>query len=221
MVTEGHRKISKKPISLLLVEGETDEIFYKQVKTKLLTDYRCSIVKNLGGNYNINARVIERIDNYLQQHQDEKIRVYCCLDRESRYGQVPEFDIKRIKKYIKDENIRSVLSIDLIRATQQIESWFFYDVERIYGFLRVPRAQRKPRAFNPPEKFCYMDLQRLFERYGETYNKGKKAANFINHLNIEKIVSNCKELREGVQLIQSHADDLTNHLFPTRKRMGN
>ncbi len=104
---------------------------------------------------------------------------------------------------------------------QQIESWFFYDVEQIYGFLRVPRAQRKPRAFKPPEKFGYMDLQRLFDRYGETYNKGKKAANFINHLNIEKIVSNCKELREGVKLVQSHADDLTNHLFPTRKRMGN
>lgn len=220
MVKEDPQDVTKKPVSLLLVEGDTDILFYKRIKNIFPKEYRVTIRK-VGGVYNINKKTINGIVNYVRQHKDEKIRVYCCLDRDSRYREVPEFDIKKVKKYIKGEKIKSVLSIDLIKATQQIESWFFHDIEGIYQFLKVPRAQRNLSAFKPPEKFGYKDLQRLFERYGKTYNKGEKAASFINHLNIEKIVSKCKELREGVQLVQSHVDDLTNHLFPTRKRMGN
>lgn len=109
------------------------------------------------------------------------------------------------------------LSVNLIKATQQIESWFFYDIEGIYIYLKVPKSQRKRNAYQPPERFGYRDLQRLFEKYGKTYMKGKRAESFINKLDIEKIVCNCKELREGIQLIQSQAGDLTNHLFPEKK----
>jgi hypothetical protein len=211
MVREDMGKTAKKPISLLLVEGDTDVLFYGRIKKTFLNDCRITI-RNLKGLYNINNKIIDGIVNYAQQHEDEKIRIYCCLDRESRYGEVPGFDIERIKKYIKDETVRSVLSVDLIRATQQIESWFFYDIEGICEFLKVPRPQRKSRVFKPPEKFGYMDLQRLFERYGKPYNKGKGAKNFINHLNIDKIVASCKELHNGIKIIQSQADDLTNRL---------
>jgi hypothetical protein len=85
--------------------------------------------------------------------------------------------------------------------------------EGIYVYLKVPKSQRNQRAFRPPERFGYRDLQRLFERHGKIYTKGKRAENFISRLDIEKIIYNCKELREGIQLIQSQATDLTNHLF--------
>jgi len=219
MVRDGQQEVTKNPISLLLAEGGTDEIFYKRIKSDLLDDCRCT-VENLQGLYNINVKVIDRVVDYLRQHKDEKIRVYCCLDRESRYGTPPGFDLKRIKRYIKDENTKSVLGVNVIKATQQIESWFFYDIEGIYRFLKVPRTQRNPTAFKPPERFGYKNLQRLFERYNKTYTKGKSAKNFINHLNIEKIVSNCKELNEGIALIQSQATDLTNHLFPAKTYKG-
>jgi len=217
MVREDQVNLSKKPISLLLVEGDTDEVFYKRIKNDFLTGCRITVEK-LYGLYNINAKVINRIVDYSRQHKDEKIRVYCCFDRDSRYGQIPEFDIKKIRKYVKDENIRTILSVNLIIATQQIESWFLYDIEGIYEYIKVPRSQRNPKAFRPPEKFGYRHLQRLFERYGKTYTKGKKAGNFINHLDTDKIVSNCKELHQGIKLIQSQADDLTNHLFLARNR---
>ena len=110
-----------------------------------------------------------------------------------------------------------MLSINVIVATKQIESWFFCDLNAIYRFLKVPRAQRKSSAFKPPEKFGYKDLQRLFERYGKVYNKGERSKNFINHLDIKKIVSDCKDLSKGIALIQSQADKLTNYLFPKRK----
>jgi len=216
MSQEDGKEVIKRPVSLLLAEGSTDEIFYKKVIISHLMDCRTTI-RNLHGLRNINAKVIDQIVGYIQKHRDEVIRVYCCLDRESRYGQVPGFDIKKIKKYIQDENLNSVLSIDLIRATQQIESWFFYDIEGIYVYIRVPKSQRKLNAFRPPEKFGYRDLQRLFERYEKTYSKGKRVESFINKLDIKKIVCNCKELREGIHLIQFQAGDLTNHLFPEKK----
>jgi len=217
MVKEDRSNVDKKPMSLLLVEGDTDEIFYKQLKNSSIKECRVTI-QNLQGVYNINKKVINDIVDYVQRHKDEKVRVYCCLDRDSRYGQVPEFDIKKIRKYLKNENIKAILSINLIIATQQIESWFLYDIEGIFEYIKVPRSQRNPKAFRPPEKFGYRHLQRLFEKYGKTYTKGKKAGNFINHLDTDKIVSNCKELRHGIELIQLQAEDLTNHLFLTKTR---
>jgi len=152
MVREVQRNVVKNPISLLLVEGQTDEIFYARVKGTYLSECRIAI-HNLQGLYNINAKIINQIVNYAQQHRDEVIRVYCCLDRESRCGTTPEFDLKRIEKYIKDESIKRVLSIDMIRATPHIESWLFHDIDGIYGFLRVPKSHRKPKTFKPPSKF--------------------------------------------------------------------
>jgi len=204
--------LPKKPISLLLAEGDTDEIFYRRIKNDFLIGFRIT-VENIRGLYNINLKIINRIVDYSRKHKDEQIRVYCCLDRESRYGQVPEYDIKKITEYVKDEKIRAILSINNVIATQQIESWFFYDIDGIYKFLKVPTKKRNSKAFQPPEKFGYKHLQRLFERYNKTYTKGKKAEYFINQLDINKIASNCKELREGIELIQAQANDLTNHLF--------
>jgi len=212
MAKEDQANLSKKPISLLLVEGETDKLFYKRIKNEFFTGSRVT-TQNLYGLFNINKKIINRIVEYSKRHEDERIRVYCCLDRESRDDKVPEFDIKKITKYVKDENIRKIQSINSIIATQQIESWFLYDIDGIYKFLKVPVSKRNPKSFQPPGKFVYKHLQRLFERYNRTYTKGKRTENFINQLDIKKIVSNCKELREGIELIQSQSNDLTNHLF--------
>ena len=201
-MTRGKRK-SKNPLSLLLVEGYTDEVFYNLIKKKFLADCRITLF-NIKGLYNVNNDIIDKILDFCQNHNDEKIRVYCCLDRESRYGQTPGFDLEVIRKYIKGK-ANNVLSIDTIIATQQIESWFFYDIEGIYKFLKVPRTKRKPKRYQPPEKFGHKELQKLFENYGNSYNKGKRCAGFINQLDIKKIISNCQELKKGIELIKSQA----------------
>lgn len=194
----------EKHMSLLLVEGETEMVFYKRIQDISLRGCR-STIYDLKGLYNINKKIINRIVDYAGNHEDEKIRVYCCLDRESRYGEVPGLNIGKIEGHIKDTRIVNVLSVDLIKATQQIESWFLYDIENIYGFLRVPKHERNLRAYNPPEGFGYKDLQRLFERHGRSYNKGKDGANFINNLDVEKIARECKELRDGIELIMRNS----------------
>ena len=170
-------------------------------------------IRCLEGLYNINRKVIDRVTDYVVKHPDELVRVYCCVDRESRYDQVPGFDIQVIIDHIRNESIERILSIDAIVATKQIESWFFYDIGGIFSFLRVPRAQRKPKAYKPPERYGYKELQRLFERYGKTYSKGKRAGNFIEHLDLGKIVDNCRKLERGIALIRDRSGDIGNHLF--------
>jgi len=190
VVEQQHKGNYERPMSLLLVEGSTEVFFYERILSAFLTNCRTTI-RDLEGLYNINKKIINHVVNYAEKHGNEKIRVYCCLDRESRHGDVPEFDIERIKKYIKDEQIENVLSVDLIKATQQIESWFLYDIEGIHTFLKVPNAKRKPNAYKPPEGFGCKDLRHLFEQYNKIYSKGKRCENFIT-LILGKLSGNAK-----------------------------
>lgn len=213
MAKDSQQRTGSNLISLLLVEGETDEIFYNRIKSEIITDVR-NTVDNLRGLYNINRKIIDKIFRYSNNNPNELIRVYCCIDRESCDKPPPEFDLDLIKKHIREQSFTNILSIAPVLANKQIESWFFHDIENIYQFLRTPRAQRNTAAFNPPQSYGYIDLQRLFKRYNKTYSKGRRAGNFIQHLDLGKICSNCVELREGIELIKSQANNLSNHLFP-------
>ena len=204
----------KTPISLLLVEGETDELFYYRIKKSYLASkkYRVTI-RNLKGLFNINKKVINKVEEYCEKHTDELVRIYCCLDRESREGKTPGFEQKTIVREIYKRNIESVLSIDAIIATQQIESWFFWDMETIYKCLKVKHSQRKKNAYRPPDRYTYHDMIKLFRNHGKVYNKGKRCGYFIQQLNLDIIIRNCSELRKGIEKIKSQANDTTTHLF--------
>ena len=160
---------NKPPISLLLVEGATDELFYKRIKDSYLTSEGCRvIIRDLEGLFNINKKVVSSIVGYCDNHPDELVRVYCCLDRESRTGKTPGFDRKTVIREIDARNVQAVLSINTIIATQQIESWFFWDMVTIYKYLGVPRARRKKKAYRPPEKYTYHDMIALFRKADST-----------------------------------------------------
>jgi hypothetical protein len=212
MVKDGRFIKNKEPLSVLLCEGDTEEIFYSRIKVFCFASLRPK-VEELKGLFNINKKIIDRIQIYVRQGKEDPIRAYCCVDRESRYGQVPGLDIDSIIDFVRKEGIEQVLSIDSIIATKQIESWFFYDIEGIYDFLKAPNSRRNPGKYKPPERFGKKDLQRLFDQFGKDYQSGRSAENFINHLDIGKIVSKCKELREGIEKIKSQSDDLSNHIL--------
>ena len=202
----------KPPVSLLLVEGETDELFWKRVKSKSLNSYRV-IIKELKGLFNINKKATDKIVEYCDKHTDELVRIYCCFDRESRDGRTPGFELKTIIREIRERNISSVLSIDEIIATQQTESWFFWDIDTIYKYLEVPHSRRKKNAYRLPKKYTYHDMIKLFHNHGKVYHKGKRCQHFIRQLNLDIIIENCRELREGIEKIKLQANDMTNHIF--------
>jgi hypothetical protein len=194
----------QKEVALFFVEGDTEEEFY----SKLFKDYLFGIPKsvvNLKGIHNIHRKVLGKTEAFLYRHKYKVIRVYCCIDRESR-DHNPPLDIETLRVSFKEiRGFKRVLSADAIIATQMLESWFFHDMEGIYKFLRVPNKERNPTKFSPPEKFTYIHLAKLFERYGRTYIKGHKCANLISNLDIDEIYKKCRELREGLELIKRQA----------------
>jgi hypothetical protein len=185
---------------VLLVEGPTEAIFYGRIKDKYLKGYCACKIEPIGGLFNVNDKVLHALKT---KNTDRLVRAYCCLDRESRYAQTPAFDLKFIRAELKRVHAKNVLSVDQIIATQMIESWFFHDIMGIYKYLRVPQANRNPRAYIPVDKFHVDDLKNLFRRYNKVYSEGDRARHFIRSLDIEFICSQCTALKKGIEQIRS------------------
>jgi hypothetical protein len=148
------------------------------------------------------------------KYYDGLVRVYCCVDRESRFGRVPGLNLADIRQELISKKFTNVLSVNRIVATKMLESWFFYDVPGIYKYLKTPRAKRTVKKFNPPKKNDWRVLDRLYKQNGRTgYSKGRKAEGLVKCLDIPEIYKSCKELRNGVDLINKQADDDSNHLL--------
>lgn len=202
----GKKKDISEVTALIFVEGDTEEEFYQVIFDKYLKGLRKKMW-NLGGNFDISRKVLDKTFSFLDLHRNSAVRVYCCIDRESREHNPPldiDLLLETFSKY--HQTKRRVLSVDGIIATQMIESWFFHDIEGIYKFLSAPKSARGNHKFKPVEKLTHIDLARLFKKHGKSYIKGKRCHNFIKNLDIEKIIAACEELQRGIKLILDNSD---------------
>ncbi len=193
------------PNSLLfLYEGETEAEFYKIIfnnyvpPRKIRRNYA-----NLKGVYSLNDKVNSKIESYLLNDSFltcNKIHVFIAYDREGpkETDTLLDIDSLRSKNIYKGSRISS---INEIVATQDLESWFFHDMESIYKYLKVPKAKRNLKAYPNIEATNNRILSHLFHRYKKHYQKGKKVHGFLEQLDFEKIYNNVQELKNAVQLI--------------------
>jgi len=211
-----HKKSCDKPVSLLVLEGDTEEVFYSIVQDKFLRDIRFKRT-NIKGQGNVNKDMLGEIFKYTYNNRSDLVRTYCCVDTERQKRSATPFDLDFVREQVRTRRMMGVLSIDAILADPDIESWFFYGIDEIYKFLGVRKSQRSTKKYRNPKNLCKKDLQQLFRRFNKVYLPGRRAAHFINSLDIQKIIANCEILREGIRSIQSQSNDLTNHLFPEKK----
>jgi len=189
--------------SLIFVEGDTEEEFYELLFKKHLTGISKKTF-NLEGNYGGESKVLHRTMDYLWRHPGATVKIFIFIDRESRKGYPPiDLNVIRETLYKNNKTRKRILNIEEIVATQMIESWFFYDIQGIFNFLRVPSHERNARKYTPIEKLTHIDLSKLFSKYGKVYIKGKRCRNFLQHLDIDKIYKSCPELRRGITSIIS------------------
>jgi hypothetical protein len=207
-------EILKEPLSVLLVEGGTDKLFYSRIADDHFQELPHKII-DVHGLGNMPRRTLASAYPPTAPDSNFKIRVYCCVDNDSEYGEAPSFDLESIRQACVKAKLENILSVDAIVANQMIESWFFYDIESIYKYLKVFENQRMPiQKYSTPTKCRKGDLIKLFEKHGGYYHQGElKAAKFIYSLNIHKIVNNCPELKTGIELIKTQSANLRNHLF--------
>jgi len=185
------------PFTLVMVEGDTEVLFYNRIKSIYFQKYRVKII-NLEGNWNIDKKILDKSSAYLTDHPDIKFVICICIDRDSRSGKAP-INMELIKSELNCyPNIKSS-NIRLYEAVQDIESWFFHDIKGIYKFLQLPQrnlSRNVLRKYRPVEKLNHQYLSRLFRESGKEYRKGYASENFINNLDIEKIRSNSKVLND-------------------------
>ena len=129
------------------------------------------------------------------------IHVFVAYDREGTRETESQLDINILKKEFMGKESR-VSSINEIVATQDLESWFFYDLEGIYKHLRVPKAQRNLTAYNNVEATNNRTLSDLFHRFNKHYQKGKRVHGFISQLDLDKIYDNAIELKSSIKIIK-------------------
>ena len=190
----------QKKKALFFVEGETEVEFYNKILSKYFLSLPKKII-NLHGNSNIYRKILGETNEHLRRNENDIVRIYCCIDRESRYHN-PPLNINELITLLKDKFKKNFLSAEQIIATQMIESWFFHDIEGIYKFLSVPKAERKPHFFTPVQKLTHIHLSSLFERYGKLYIKGKKCKFFLDNIDLIKIYEESEELQRGLKKIK-------------------
>ncbi len=147
------------PFTLVMVEGDTEVLFYNQIKSIYFQKYRVKII-NLEGNWNIDKKILDKSSAYLVDHPGIEFVICICIDRDSRSGKAPinmELIINELNCYpnIHQKNIR------LYEAVKDIESWFFHDVEGIYKFLHLPQkglTKSVLQKYKPVEKLNHQDL---------------------------------------------------------------
>lgn len=191
---------------LILYEGETEGEFYKLVFEKYIPSRQIKInYSNLKGVFNITKKVESRIYSYLQNGSFKncnKIHVFVAYDREGTRETESLLDIEYLKKEFLHKKSR-ITSINEIIATQDLESWFFHDLEGIYKFLKVSENQRNFKAYSNIEATNNRILSALFHKFNKHYQKGKRVQGFINQLDIDKIVCKAKELKDAIEVIKN------------------
>lgn len=191
---------------LFIYEGETEAEFYKKFFNHHVPERTIRWnYGNLKGVYNINKKVNSKIESYLhdnKSHSCNSIHVFIAYDREGPRDTETLFNIELVRnKFIKKSS--RIKSINEIIATQDLESWFFHDIDGIYRFLKVPKSKRNYSAYPNVEATNNRILSALFHRYNKHYQKGKRVEGFLNSLDMLKISKKVKELEDSLQIINT------------------
>lgn len=183
---------------LFLYEGETEGEFYKLFFDSLPQRKIRINPGNLKGVYGLNDKVRSKIASYLQNSSYKtcnEIHVFIAYDREGGRNVQSMLDKDSlINEFVKPKKSR-VIEINEIIATQDLESWFFHDLDGIYRFLGTPAAKRNLNAFPNVEATNNYVLSDLFHRNKKHYQKGRKVEGFLKSLDMNLIYSKVEELK--------------------------
>jgi len=200
---------SKKSRCILFIhEGHTEIVFYKRVFEVYLAGRNMKMYwDNLKGLSDINKdtdRFIRRFLANKKYAEKTEIHVFVAYDREGKRKDTDTaLNVEQLRKDHTQKRKSRIKTIEQIVATQDLESWFFHDINGIYDYLNVPKKDRTFRVHNV-ENLNNKDLAALFRKHGKVYGKrsqqkGDALEKFIASLNIELIYEQANDLRVGVE----------------------
>lgn len=186
---------------LFLYEGDTELEFYESLFEKYLPPRSIRLKKkNIKGQGNLNRKVESAIYQHLDEKSDEdNIHVFVAHDREGPREKESMFDPEYFDKKVIRKKGSRIKSVNEIVATQDVESWFFADLDGIYDYLKVPKNKRNYRNYRNIESLDYTKLSQLFRRFGKIYFKGERAEGLIQKLNVQKIYESIPEIQNAIE----------------------
>lgn len=184
-------------IIIIFVEGDTEEEFYKKlksiIKNKCDNNFRQFDVIdiriiNLEGIGNAQSKAIRHFDRLKKHYVGIKVDYYVFFSYDVdvfKYKRKPPVDWKLVKKDFK----KKCKKVYLIEAEDAIEDWFLLDKKGICSYLKLD------------EKYCNKSykgikgLEKLFYLADKTYAKGHSTKELIEFLDIGKIlISICNNI---------------------------
>lgn len=191
---------------IILVEGETDEEIYQDIKSFLRLkngnrgfDFKKIVVKNLKGIGNFKSKAYGYCNKVSQNNPNIEFTVFLCYDTDVFGAQKkPPVNWKEIEKSIRELKLNNIYHI---KAKTAIEDWILSDVEGLKKHLRLNK-KTKVVGSNGYEKLC-----NLFKKANKVYSKGSKVAGLVKSLDIEKITcSNCASIRELCKVLEVNCE---------------
>lgn len=129
-----------------------------------------------------------------------EIHVFVAIDREAERHEPSQLQLELLEKEFITGSGR-VKRIHPLIATKDLEAWFFHDLEGIYRHLQAPVDQRYMGIYPNKDRCDNRKLSALFHRHGKHYQKGRRAAGFIDSLDLELIYIQVPELQTAFEAI--------------------
>lgn len=175
---------------LIYVEGDTEILFYKAVVQALRARgtglYEKIVFKNakgIGNFQNKAARVFK--NQVLIDHPGLMFNVALCYDTDVfEYSRKPPVDWAIVENDLKNAGAQNVYHI---KAKKSIEDWFLIDYPGVLTYLRLPQETRLPNGNGIHQ------LETLFKKVNKVYVKGSHIVGFVEHLDIQKIITGAKK----------------------------
>lgn len=191
----------KEKVVIIFIEGETEIEFYKRL-VGTMRGYcggrlSCSVEPvNAAGIGQYKNKVLRIFEKRIKgKYPNGEFYVALCYDQDIfEIGRNPPVDWQEVKKAFLNSGAKEV---HLIKAVRSIEDWFLCDAEGIIlQYLRLPANTRLPSGSG------YQRIKELFKRAGRVYIKGKSNGNFVQALDIEKIlIDNCRDISPLCKLL--------------------
>ena len=180
---------------VFFVEGDTEVEFYKQLMSEMhrrCPDQRFSVdqvvYKNLQGitRYDKHALRVFNRDIKLR-YTDCKFTVVLCYDTDVfEFTANPPVNWIKVDKMLREAGAGRVIHL---KAKHSIEDWFLLDLLGVCKYLNLPKSTKISKGNG------LKTLQELFRKKNRVYVKGTNVRDFIECLDVSKIMCClCKEL---------------------------
>jgi hypothetical protein len=179
-----------KAVTEIVMEGDTEDIFYKSLIkywSKLYGPPSCKLCfMNIRGVGRFGSKVPAKYKNEIcVKYPKTMHNIFLAYDTDVfELQQKPPVDWLKIEEKLKSDGAHSVRHI---RAEKTIEDWLLLDIEGICQNLRKKNVT-KIKGSSGLEK-----IQKLFKSANRIYQKGYNSNGLVNSLDIGKIVNKLKK----------------------------